>query len=376
MPFGADDHAHMARALQLAAHGLWSTTPNPRVGCVIVQGGKIVGEGWHARAGEAHAEVHALQAAGELARGATAYVTLEPCSHFGRTPPCSDALIRAGIARVVAAIQDPNPRVAGAGLARLAEQGIATACGLLAEQARELNRGFVKRMEYGLPWTQLKLAASLDGRTALANGQSKWITGALARQDVQRQRARACAILTGVGSVLADNPQMNVRELATPRQPLRIIADSALATPAGARILQGGATLIACADSNSPNAAALRAAGAELLPCPGADGRVDLPALLAELGRRGINELMVEAGPTLAGALLATGAVDEILLYMAPALMGRDARGLIDLTGLARMADVPRYRWHDIRRVGDDLRLTLRPQEPYPAQTGHSGSRG
>ena len=362
MSFTAEDHAFMAHALQLAAKGLWTTSPNPRVGCVIVRDGEIVGEGWHERAGEPHAEVHALRAAGDKARGATAYVTLEPCSHFGRTPPCSDALIRAGIARVVAAMQDPNPRVAGSGLARIAEAGFETACGLLSDQARELNRGFIKRMEHGLRWVLLKLAASLDGRTALANGESKWITGPDARHDVQHWRARACAILTGVGTVLADDPQMNVRELDTPRQPLRVIADSALATPPHARILQGGGTLIACANAEGGKADALRAAGAELLPCPGADGRVDLTALLAELGKRGINELMVEAGATLAGAMLRTGAVDEILLYVAPALMGSDARGLLDLGGLTSMEDVPRYRWHEVRRVGGDLRLTLRPQ--------------
>ncbi|MCL2656593.1 MAG: bifunctional diaminohydroxyphosphoribosylaminopyrimidine deaminase/5-amino-6-(5-phosphoribosylamino)uracil reductase RibD [Betaproteobacteria bacterium] len=402
MNFSAADHAHMARALQLAAHGLYTTTPNPRVGCVIVREERIVGEGWHARAGEPHAEVHALRMAGESARGATAYVTLEPCSHFGRTPPCTEALIQAGVARVVAAMQDPNPRVAGSGLARLAAQGIDTACGLLEQEARELNRGFIQRMLTGRPWVQLKLAASVDGRTALANGESKWITGPDARRDVQRWRARSCAILTGSGTVLADDPQLNVREIETSRQPLRVIADSKLSTPPGARILQGGQALIACADAFGPRAEALRNAGAELFACPNANGQVshpnqevgvsspqigsahgaddnacfadpvmndgacaqpvvNLPALLTELGRRGVNELMVEAGAKLAGAMLATGCVNEILLYLAPALMGNDARGLIALSGLESMADVPRFAWHEVHRVGTDLRLILRP---------------
>ncbi len=362
MSFTADDHALMAHALRLASNGLWTTSPNPRVGCVIARDGQIIGEGWTQPAGQDHAEIQALKDAarrGNDVRGATAYVTLEPCSHHGRTPPCAEALIAAALGRVVSAIGDPNPLVAGRGLSMLREAGINTASGLLESAAHEMNIGFFTRMRLQRPWVRLKLAASLDGRTALANGESKWITGAEARRDVHLWRARACAILTGVGTVLADNPQLNVRELDTPRQPLRVIADSHLATPPDARILEGGA-LISCVNTAGPRADALRAAGAELVACPGRDDRIDLSALLAELARRGTNELMVEAGAMLAGAVLKTGVVDEIVLYVAPALMGADARGLLGLYGLTAMDEVPRLGWHDVRRIGTDLRLTLR----------------
>lgn len=278
--FSASDHQHMAQALRLAERGLYTTAPNPRVGCVITNGGITVGEGWHARAGQAHAEVHALKQAGDRARGATAYVTLEPCSHHGRTPPCADALIAAGVGRVVAAMRDPNPRVAGSGLARLQAAGIEVAFGLMEMQARELNPGFISRMERQRPWVRSKIAASLDGGTALENGISQWITDAAARQDVQHWRARACAVLTGIGTVLADDPQMNVRDIDTGRAPLRVVLDSQLRLPPDARILQGGGVLIVCGGDRVPQADSLRHAGAEILVLPRGDGLTDLSALL------------------------------------------------------------------------------------------------
>ena len=351
----------MARALRLAERGLYTTTPNPRVGCVIVRDGVVVGEGWHARAGEPHAEVHALRMAGERARGATAYVTLEPCSHHGRTPPCANALIDAGLSRVVAAMRDPNPQVAGGGISLLTLAGIQAEVGLLEAEARELNIGFVARMTRGRPWLRVKTASSLDGGTALLNGESKWITGAAARADVQAWRARACAILTGVGTVLADDPQMNVRDFATPRQPLKIIVDSRLNTPPTARILQGGAVIV-CAEDDPPRQAALEAAGAEIWRIPGPAGRVGLAALILELGRRGLNEIHVEAGATLDGALLDAGLVDEWVAYLAPLVMGDAARGVFALPPLATMAERKAFELLDSRQLGGDLRLTLRPR--------------
>ncbi len=358
--FSSEDHVHMARALRLAEQGLFTTTPNPRVGCVIVHDGRVVGEGWHVRAGEAHAEVHALRAAGERAKGATAYVTLEPCSHHGRTPPCANALIDAGVIRVVAAMRDPNPQVAGRGLELLTLAGIKVQAGLLESEARELNIGFISRMTRGRPWLRLKTASSLDGKTALLNGESKWITGPAARADVQRWRARACVILTGSGTLLADDPQMNVRDIETPRQPLKVIVDSRLATPPNARILHGGA-FIACAEADPAKRAALEAAGAQILELPGADGRVDLAALLLEFGRQGINEVHVEAGATLNGALLAAGWVDEWVSYLAPVAMGHAARGLFDMPALTEMSGRRQFEMCDVRILGGDLRLRLRP---------------
>ncbi|MEW5891635.1 MAG: bifunctional diaminohydroxyphosphoribosylaminopyrimidine deaminase/5-amino-6-(5-phosphoribosylamino)uracil reductase RibD [Pseudomonadota bacterium] len=358
--FTAEDHAHMARALQLAARGLYTTTPNPRVGCVIVKDGQVLGEGWHERAGEPHAEIHALRAAGPAARGATAYVSLEPCSHHGRTPPCANALIDAGVARVVAAMRDPNPQVAGNGIELLTLAGVRAEVGLMAAEAEALNIGFVSRMTRGRPWLRLKTASSLDGKTALNNGQSQWITGAAARADVQRWRARSCAILTGVGTVLADDPQMTVRGLDIGRQPLKVVLDSRLRTPPTARILAGGALVIGAADLPERRAA-LSAAGAEVLLLPGADGRIDLEALLAELGRRGVNELQVEAGSVLNGALLAAGLVDEWLAYVAPKVMGDAARGLFGLPELTEMTACRDFRLHQLTQVGADLRLRLRP---------------
>ena len=356
----AADHVFMAQALRLAELGLFSSTPNPRVGCVIVKDGVVVGEGWHRRAGEAHAEIHALNAAGELARGATAYVTLEPCSHHGRTPPCAEALITAGVARVVAAMEDPNPQVAGSGMSRLRAAGIVVECGVLASEARELNIGFVSRMTRGRPWLRLKLAASLDGKTALENGVSQWITGPQARQDGHRWRARACAILTGIGTVREDDPQLNVRGVETERQPLNVIVDGRLELPLDARLLNGDGVLIACAMDDAAKSSALREHGAEVVPLPGANGKVDLPALMQELGRRGINEVHVEGGARLNGALLAAGLVDELLIYLAPCLIGNAARGLFDLPALESLEGQHRVVIRDVRQVGDDLRLLAR----------------
>lgn len=361
MTFTADDFRLMAHALQLAERGLWTTTPNPRVGCVLVRAGEIVGEGWHVKAGEAHAEVHALRAAGERARGATAYVTLEPCSHHGRTPPCAEALIAAGVTRVVAAMADPNPLVAGQGLATLTAAGVEAVCGLLEEEARELNIGFVSRMTRGRPWLRLKAAASLDGKTALNNGLSQWITGPEARRDGHRWRARACAILTGSGTVRDDDPQLNVREVVTSRQPLRVVVDSRLETPLTAKVLQGGTVLIAAAVDDPNKANLLRAAGAEVVLLPNPQGKVDLPALLAELGRRGINELHAEAGFKLNGSLLREGLVDEFLLYFAPCLIGHEAAGLFNLPELATLDGKRRLAIRDLRQLGPDIRLIARP---------------
>jgi diaminohydroxyphosphoribosylaminopyrimidine deaminase/5-amino-6-(5-phosphoribosylamino)uracil reductase len=360
MSFSAVDHGMMARALQLAERGLWTTTPNPRVGCVLARAGEIVGEGWHERAGEPHAEVNALRAAGERARGATAYVTLEPCSHHGRTPPCAEALVAAGIGRVVAAMVDPNPLVSGNGLAALQAAGIATASGLLEAEARELNIGFVARMTRGRPWVRLKAAASLDGKTALNDGASQWITGPAARRDGHAWRARACAVLTGIGTVRDDDPQLNVRDVDTPRQPLRVVVDSRLETPPTARILRGGPVLVAAAVDDAIRAKSLRAAGAEVLVLPNAAGKVELPDLLAELARRGINEIHVEAGYKLNGSLLREGLVDELLLYLAPCLIGHDAAGLFNLPALTALSDRHRLAISDLRRVGDDIRLLAR----------------
>jgi diaminohydroxyphosphoribosylaminopyrimidine deaminase/5-amino-6-(5-phosphoribosylamino)uracil reductase len=357
--FSAADHAHMARALQLAARGLFTTSPNPRVGCVIVKDGRVVGEGWHERTGTPHAEVHALKAAGKAAQGATAYVTLEPCSHHGRTPPCAEALIQAGVTRVVAAMRDPNPLVAGGGITMLTLAGIEAEVGLMEAEARALNPGFVSRMTRQRPWVRLKTASTLDGKTALANGASQWITGEAARADVQQLRARACAILTGSGTVLADNPRMNVRNFDIGRQPLRVIVDSKLRTPTDAMILPA---LIACRHADLVARAALERAGAEVIELPGADGRVDLQALLTLLGQRGVNELHVEAGAALNGALLAAGLVDEWVAYVAPMAVGDSARGLFAQPPLTTLAEASRFRLADMRQLGEDLRLTLLPK--------------
>ncbi len=357
----AEDHGFMARALRLARRGLYTTDPNPRVGCVIVRDGAVVGEGWHRRAGEPHAEIHALREAGEAARGATAYVTLEPCCHHGRTPPCSQALIEAGVARVVAAMEDPNPRVAGQGLRALRDAGIEAESGLLAEQAEALNPGFVQRMRHGRPWVRLKLAMSLDGRTAMASGESRWITGEAARADVHRLRARSSAVLTGIGTVLADDPSLNARldQGIEVHQPLRVVLDAHLAMPPEARMLSlPGKTLVLTYSRDEAQREALEAAGAEVCVLPGVGDRLDLDAVLAELGRREVNELMVEAGAVLAGGFLQAGRVDELVFYLAPHLMGDGARGLFHLPGLERMEERIALDIRDIRAVGHDWRIT------------------
>jgi diaminohydroxyphosphoribosylaminopyrimidine deaminase/5-amino-6-(5-phosphoribosylamino)uracil reductase len=363
--FSASDSAYMARALQLARRGLYTTHPNPRVGCVIVRDGAIVGEGCHLRAGEPHAEVHALRAAGERARGAIAYVTLEPCSHHGRTPPCSDALLEAGVARVVAAMRDPNPRVAGQGLARLAASGVEVASGLMESEARALNPGFISRMERGRPWVRIKSAMSLDGRTAMASGESQWITGTEARADVQRWRAQADAVLTGSGTVLADDPSLNVRVDAAAlgidgavRQPLRAVLDTRLRTPPEARLfgLPGKVLLFAGPDGASRRAA-LEARGAEVCEIAADERGLDLEAVLHELAAREINEVHVEAGAHLSGALIAAGLADELLLYVAPSLLGDGGRGLFALPGLERLSERVELDVREMRQLGRDWRV-------------------
>lgn len=365
------DERYMARALELARRGRFTTTPNPNVGCVIVRDGQIVGEGWHQCAGEPHAEVHALRMAGDRARGATAYVTLEPCSHHGRTPPCCDALIAAGVTRVVAAMQDPNPQVAGRGLHRLHQAGIEVSHGLMMQEAEALNRGFLKRMRTGFPWIQLKLGASLDGRTAMASGESQWITSPAARRDVQRLRAQNSAILSSSATVLADNPSLTVRwseldsesqrlvDEAELRQPVRVIVDSQnRVTPDHKLIEQLGETWLMrqqVDDRHWPETVTQ-------IPVPLRDSQLDLVALMMVLGQRQINSVWVEAGATLAGALIQAGLVDELIVYVAPKLLGNDARGLCQLAGLTQLADAPVFAFRDIRQVGDDVRLTLTPQ--------------
>jgi len=356
----AQDSQWMAQALRLAEQGLYRTSPNPRVGCVLVVDGKIVGSGWHQRAGGPHAEVHALREAGDKARGATAYVTLEPCSHHGRTPPCADALIAAGVARVVVAAQDPNPLVAGAGIARLRAAGIAVESGLMEAAARELNVGFYVRMTRGTPWLRSKIAMSLDGRTALANGVSQWITGEAARNDVQHWRARSCAVLTGIGTVLADDPQLNVRAIETARQPLRVVLDSQLRMPLTARIIQGGNLLIYTAVRDAEKSEALEKLGVSVSVLPDGNGQVDLPAMLRDLAQRGCNEVLLEAGSILNGALLRAGLVDELLLYVAPQLLGDMARGIAQLGELTSLKQRVNLEWQDVRQVGKDLRITVK----------------
>ncbi|KAA0690124.1 bifunctional diaminohydroxyphosphoribosylaminopyrimidine deaminase/5-amino-6-(5-phosphoribosylamino)uracil reductase RibD [Halopseudomonas laoshanensis] len=369
------DSRMMARALQLAYKGLYTTEPNPRVGCVLVRDGEIVGEGWHARAGEGHAEVNALAQAGDRARGATAYVTLEPCSHTGKTPPCADALINAGVARVVAAMQDPNPLVAGKGLARLRDAGIQVECGLQEAEARALNPGFIKRMQTGMPYVRVKLAMSLDGRTAMANGESQWITGPDARADVQRLRARSGAVISGADAVLLDDSALTVRaaELGLPeveaaaaaaRQPLRVLVDGRLRVPLENRLFrEAGPLLVACKLLRG-RVQGYVFAGAELLTLPDkAQEYVDLKALLLELAKRGCNEVLVESGARLAGAFVNAGLVDELVVYMAPRLLGSRARPLLELP-FDTMAEAMQLDVTDMRVVGRDWRITARPVFP------------
>ncbi len=353
----------MAQALRLAEQGLYSTSPNPRVGCVLVNDGRVVGSGWHRRAGEAHAEVLALQQAGKAARGATAYVSLEPCSHHGRTPPCADALISAGVSRVVAAVADPNPQVAGAGSDKLRAAGIAIEIGLMEAAAHELNIGFFSRMTRDRPWVRSKIGMSLDGRIALDNGVSKWITGEAARRDVQHWRARSSAVLTGIDTVLADDARLNVRDISGARQPLRAVLDSKLRIPLDSRILQGAENdnvLIYTAISNSKKNSELEQAGASLCVIPDGNGRVNLPAMMRDLSQRGCNEVLVEAGSTLNGALLRAGLTDELVLYIAPQLLGDMARGMMQLGEIGSLDQCVKLEWKDMRLVGKDLRINAK----------------
>ncbi len=365
----ADDLRYMAQALQQARRGCYTTQPNPRVGCVIVKDGVVVGEGFHARAGGPHAEVVALKQAGHRAYGATAYVTLEPCAHHGRTPPCANELVIAGVKRVVMATLDANPLVAGRGRKILAEAGIETRCGVLEAEARALNAGFLRRISGGLPWVRVKLAASLDGRTAMASGESKWITGPDARRDVQRFRAMSSAVITGIGTVLADDPELTVRpddwsdwthgEVVPP---LRVVLDAGFRTPPTAKLLKApGATMIVGTQSNLPRMTALSDAGADIRLLPGRDGRVDLRALLQLLAEKGANEVLVEAGATVAGAFAEAGLVDEYILYQAPVLMGSSARPLLEWP-LASMRDKRRLAITDLRMVGGDIRIVAQPK--------------
>jgi diaminohydroxyphosphoribosylaminopyrimidine deaminase / 5-amino-6-(5-phosphoribosylamino)uracil reductase len=352
--FGAFDCAMMRRALDLAARGLYTTTPNPRVGCVVTSRDEILGEGWHEKAGGPHAEVVALEKAGARAAGATVYVSLEPCNHQGRTPPCVQALIYAKVKRVVAAMRDPNPQAAHGGEA-LAAAGIGFEHGLMEDEARELNIGFVSRMTRGRPWVRLKVAATLDGRTALQDGRSQWITGPEARRDGHRWRARACAVLTGIGTVKADDPRLTVREVDTPRQPLRVIVDSRLETPATARILEGGNVLLfAGKQGQGPK-------GAEVVTLPNKDQKVELPKMLEELARRGVNELHVEAGFRLNGSLVREGCVDEFVVYLNPSFLGDDAQGMLDLPGFSLLESRLKLRILSLDRFGEDLRIVARP---------------
>jgi diaminohydroxyphosphoribosylaminopyrimidine deaminase/5-amino-6-(5-phosphoribosylamino)uracil reductase len=359
----------MTLALRLAEQGLYTTQPNPRVGCVIVKNQQIIGQGAHLKAGEPHAEVYALREAGVAAAGADAYVTLEPCSHHGRTPPCVDALIKTGVKRVVIAMQDPNPLVAGQGVQRLQTHGIQVEIGLMEKEAAALNPGFISRMTRGLPYVRSKIGASLDGRTALHNGKSQWITSEVARLDVQQWRAQSCAIITGVGTVLVDNPSMTVRLENTSRQPLRVIVDSRLQTPVDYKILDTAVhspVLIVYASDANQKRAALAATGAELLCLPAADGRVDLKALLSNLAQRDINEVLIEAGQGLNGAFLQANLIDEFIFYYAPKLMGADAKGMFAIPELLEMQQAIDLQVLDVRQVGQDIRVRAKPIKATP----------
>ncbi len=362
--FDSFDHQCMALALQQAALGLDTTHPNPRVGCVLARDGKVVATGWHQRCGEAHAEVHALQQAGPAARGATAYVSLEPCSYQGRTPACAPQLIEAGISRLVCASVDPNPRVNGKGISLLESAGIRVDTGLMKDQAESLNAGFYKRMREGLPWVRVKLAQSIDGGTALSNGLSQWISSSESRADVQNWRARSAAIMTGIGTVLADDPCLNVRSDNTSRQPLRVIVDSQWRTPANARTLGLDGEVLIAGNEGLEIPLALKDSGAELLALASKSGRVDLSRLMQALADRSVNEVQVEAGSTLSGALIAEKLVDEILIYQAPVLLGSGTRGSFKFGPLDDMDDAIQMNWIESTRIGNDMRLRLKPVYP------------
>jgi diaminohydroxyphosphoribosylaminopyrimidine deaminase/5-amino-6-(5-phosphoribosylamino)uracil reductase len=358
------DHDFMRAALALAQRALFHASPNPRVGCVLVRDGRVIGEGFTQPPGSNHAEIEALLDArrnGHDPHGATAYVSLEPCAHFGRTPPCATALIEARVARVNAAVEDPNPLVAGRGLAMLRDAGIDVRCGLLAAEATEINVGFFARMQRGRPWLRLKIAASLDGKTALENGRSQWITSEAARADGHAWRARACAVATGIGTQRSDDPQLSVRLVETPRQPLKVLVDSRLEVDPDARLFDGNPVLVFCARADAEKVARLRDRNVEVIELPDANGKVDLPAMLGELARRGCNEVQAEAGFKLNGSLVAAGLVDELLVYFAPLLIG-EAQGMVHLPALADLAQARRLAFREVSQVGDDLRLLARWQ--------------
>lgn len=378
MSFSALDHTYMTQALALAAQGLYTTSPNPRVGCVIVKNNQIIGQGAHLKAGEPHAEVHALREAGAQAQGADAYVTLEPCNHHGRTPPCVDALITAGVKRVVVAMQDPNPLVAGQGITRLRAQGITVDIGLMADEALALNVGFIKRMTQQQPYVRCKIAASLDGATALSNGVSQWITSEAARLDVQHWRAQSCAIITGIGTILADNPNMNMRLATVARQPLRVIVDRHLRTPLDSNILKNisaqNPVLIAYASASTQAVSALQATGASVLHCATIgenahsaheenqkDARIDLKNLCQHLAKIGINEVLLEAGAGLNSAFLQANLIDEYIIYLAPKFMGSAAKGMFALPEFTNMQQVPQLEIIDVEQIGPDIRLRAKP---------------
>jgi diaminohydroxyphosphoribosylaminopyrimidine deaminase/5-amino-6-(5-phosphoribosylamino)uracil reductase len=360
--FTAADHAFMARALALTERGRDTATPNPNVACVIVKGGRVIGEGWHERAGEPHAEPRALAACTESPAGSTVYVTMEPCNHHGRTPPCTEALVSAGVARVVAALEDPNLRVKGGGAAHLREGGIRVDIGLMAKEAEEVHRGFLQRVRHGRPWMRIKAAASLDGRIALANGASRWITGEDARRDVHALRARSCAVLTGIGTVLEDDPQLTVRHVPCTRQPRRLLIDSRLDLPLDAKLLAGDPPLVFTVSEDTAKRAALEEKGAEVVRVPNVGAKTDLAAVARLLAERGFNEVTVETGTKLMGSLIAAGVVDELVLYYAPTILGDTARGLFALPEIASLAEAIRPRIVDVRAVGSDWRVTARLQ--------------
>lgn len=349
----------MARALALTERGRDTCTPNPNVGCVLAKDGRVIGEGWHERAGEAHAEVRALQAATQSPEGATAYVTLEPCAHHGRTGPCADALVKARVARVVAALEDPNPEVAGKGFAKLREAGIAVDVGLMAGEAREAHRGFLSRMQRGRPWLRVKAASSLDGRIGLSSGESRWITGEDARRDVHRIRARSCAMLTGIGTVIQDDPELTVRHVPCSRQPRRVVIDNRLEMPLAAKILSGEPPLILTVSDDAARRKALEAKGAEVVRVAG-EGKSDLMAVAKVLGGKGFNEVTAETGGKLMGSLIAAGVVDELVIYYAGLVLGDRAQALFVLPEAARLSEALRPRIVDVRTFGADFRVTAR----------------
>ncbi|MDP1557838.1 MAG: bifunctional diaminohydroxyphosphoribosylaminopyrimidine deaminase/5-amino-6-(5-phosphoribosylamino)uracil reductase RibD [Nitrosomonas sp.] len=355
--FSSADYAAMSQALQLAEKGLYSTTPNPRVGCVIMRNSQIVGRGWHERAGQPHAEINALRQAGAMANNATVYVTLEPCSHYGRTPPCINALIHAGVAKVIMAMEDPNPLVSGRGGALLQQSGITVQTGLMEVEAKALNIGFISRMLHKRPWVRIKVAASLDGKTALNNGASQWITSQAARRNGHQWRARSCAVLTGIGTVKADDPQLTVRQIKTSRQPLRIVVDSRLEIPLDAKLLQGEDVIIFTAIHNKERAAALHDLGAKIIELPDMNGEVDVVRMMQQLADSEINELLVEAGSKLNGALVRAGLVDELVIFLAPHLLGDKARGIFNLPELINLNQKSELKIQDLRMVGQDIRI-------------------